>query len=150
MNYLIYLFVIFFLGGLDQLSKAYIAEIFDLGQSLKIIDKFFYITHVRNDGAGFSILKGQMTFFIIITIIAFILLFYLLIKSDTLISKLSYLLMIGGALGNFIDRIRFGYVVDFLDFKIFGYNFPVFNLADSFLTIGVGIMLLSILMENLH
>ena len=79
-------------------------------------------------------------------------LFYYLLKSgkDDLISKMSYLLIISGAIGNLIDRIRFGYVVDFLDFKIFGYDFPVFNVADSFITVGCFILIIKTLWEARH
>lgn len=150
MSYLIYIFVIVFLTLIDQLSKTYIASSMELYDQIEIIKDFFYITYVKNDGAGFSILKGQMAFFYIVTVIALIFLVYMLIKSNNKLADTAYLLMIGGALGNFIDRIRFKYVTDFLDFKIFGYDFPVFNLADTFLTIGVGLLILSILLEERH
>lgn len=148
MVYLIYLFVILFLVGLDQLSKSIIVQTIKLNDYIVVIKDFFNITYVQNRGAGFSILQGQMTFFYIITVIALIVLTYLLLKSKDKLSKSAYLLMIGGAIGNFIDRIFLGYVVDFLDFYIFGYNYPVFNLADSFLTIGVILMIISVLLEK--
>ena len=148
MVYLIYLFVILFLVGLDQLSKSIIVQTIKLNDYIVVIKDFFNITYVQNRGAGFSILQGQMTFFYIITVIALIVLTYLLLKSKDKLSKTAYLLMIGGAIGNFIDRLLLGYVVDFLDFYIFGYNYPVFNLADSFLTVGVILMVISVLLEK--
>lgn len=148
MVYLIYLFVILFLVGLDQLSKSIIVQTIKLNDYIVVIKDFFNITYVQNRGAGFSILQGQMTFFYIITVVALIVLTYLLLKSKDKLSKTAYLLMIGGAIGNFIDRLLLGYVVDFLDFYIFGYNYPVFNLADSFLTVGVILMVISVLLEK--
>ena len=148
MVYLIYLFVILFLVGLDQLSKSIIVQTIKLNDYIVVIKDFFNITYVQNRGAGFSILQGQMTFFYIITVIALIVLTYLLLKSKDKLSKTAYLLMIGGAIGNFIDRLLLGYVVDFLDFYIFAYNYPVFNLADSFLTVGVILMVISVLLEK--
>ena len=144
----IYLFVIAFIVGLDQLSKSIIVQTLKLNETIVVIKDFFNITYVQNKGAGFSILQGQMTFFYIITIIALILLSYLLYKSKDKISIIAYLFMIGGAIGNFIDRLLLGYVVDFLDFYIFNYNYPVFNIADSFLTIGVILLIISVLKEK--
>ena len=79
-----------------------------------------------------------------------IVLSYLLVKAkknDTL-SIISYILIISGALGNLIDRVRLGYVVDFLDFKIFGYDYPVFNVADSFITVGCFILIIMVILES--
>ena len=73
--------------------------------------------------------------------------FYFKAKDDEKVLKVSLMFMIGGALGNFIDRLRLRYVIDFLDFYIFGYDFPIFNIADSFLTIGVILFILAYLFE---
>lgn len=132
------LFILFLLAA-DQLSKYLIAQYFSLNESIVLIPRFFALTYVQNTGAGFSILQGQLNFFYLITILALIFLCYLLYRreSTTKFYLLSLLLMLGGTIGNFIDRLTKHYVIDFLDFIILGYDFPVFNLADSFLTLGV-------------
>lgn len=124
---------------LDQVTKYLIAANMFVGDKIEIIEDFFSIHYVQNTGAGFSILEGKMTFFYAITIFALCFLFYLLFHSEneTKLYKYAVLMMIGGTFGNFIDRIFRHYVVDFLDFIVFGYDFPVFNVADCFLTIGV-------------
>lgn len=149
-SYLIQVILIVLLFAIDQLSKMVITMNMSLGSSIDVIDGFFNITYVRNTGAGFSILEGHMTFFYIITIVALIFLTYLLVKSqkDPWYSKASFILMIGGTLGNFYDRIVNRYVVDFLDFNIFGYDFPIFNFADTFLCIGVALFVLSYIIER--
>lgn len=149
-NYINYLLIILSLFGLDQLTKYIIDSSMSLGQSITIIDGFFNLTYVRNTGAGFSILEGHMTFFYIITIIALIFLCYLLFTStnESKYYRLAILMMIAGTLGNFYDRIVYKYVIDFLDFIIFGYDFPVFNVADICLTVGVAIYLLLYVLET--
>ena len=144
-----YLFTIIFLVGLDQYTKNLIVTYIPEGEKLEIIPGFFNVTYVKNSGAAWSMLEGQRTIFIIITVLAVIYFSYLLIKEKDkpFIFKISYLLIIGGAIGNFLDRFVNAYVVDFLDFKFFGYDFPVFNLADCFLTVGVFIYLIASLVE---
>lgn len=149
-NWLIQIIGIVLLFALDQLSKMAVTMNMSLGHSIEIIDGFFSITYVRNTGAGFSILEGKMEFFYLITIIALVILGYLLYRSqkDPWYGKLSFVLMIGGTLGNFYDRITHKYVVDFLDFNIFGYDYPIFNLADTFLVIGVALFIISYILEH--
>ena len=137
-TYLAYIFTIVFLVGLDQYTKQLIVTYIPLNERLEIIPNFFNITHVRNTGAAWSMLEGQKLIFIVITIVAIIYFSYLLIKDKDkpFINKLCYLLIVSGAIGNFIDRLINSYVVDFLSFKLFGfYDFPVFNVADCFLTV---------------
>ena len=144
MSYLVYLVAICIFTLLDQLSKKQIVDYLKLGEKIEIIKGFFNITHVRNYGAGFSILQNARLFLSLISIIAIVVLVYLLVttkKKDTLTS-MSYLMVISGALGNLLDRLRQGYVVDFLDFKIFGWDYPVFNVADIFITIGCFLLII--------
>ncbi|MBQ3419174.1 MAG: signal peptidase II [Erysipelotrichaceae bacterium] len=150
MHYLIYFFIVAVLVFIDQFSKSLIVSTIDLNQSITVIKGFFNITYVRNFGAGFSIMQNATTTFYIITPICLILFIYLLIKTKEkdYLSKTALLLMIGGTIGNFLDRIINVYVVDFLDFIIFGWDFPVFNFADICLTIGVGIYIVSLLKES--
>lgn len=132
--------IIFSLILLDQLTKRIIVLTMDEGDSIEIIKDFFYISSHRNTGASFGIMSGAMNTFILITLVAFVL-FYFLIKDVDIINKKIYsigiIIMIAGAVGNFIDRVLFQEVVDFLDFVIFGYDFAIFNVADILLVIGV-------------
>ena len=143
------LFVIL-LVVLDQASKIYLTLVNKTSPiDLEVIRGFFRITYTCNDGAAFSILKGKRVFFIIMTIVVvFFIVYYLLKNKVYWVEKYSLLLIISGALGNLIDRIMYGYVIDFLDFIIFGYDFPVFNIADSFITIGAIGLIISILFLN--
>ena len=137
---------------LDQITKQFIASSMELHENIEVIKDFFYISSHRNEGAAWGILQGEMIIFFLITIIAFAL-FYYLVKEINFKEKKMYsiavVLLIGGAIGNFIDRLLFGYVVDFLDFVIFGYDFPTFNVADMALVIGVIMFAYDILKEDL-
>lgn len=147
-NYLIYLFIVVSLVSLDQYTKSIILNYFELYQSKTIIDGFFSLTYVQNFGAGFSIMQNARTTFLIITPICLVGFTYLFIKSNDKLSKTALLLMISGTIGNFIDRIVRVYVVDFLDFIIFGLDFPIFNVADIFLTIGVCLYIIALIKEE--
>ena len=124
-------FIIFFL---DQLSKFIITKNLLLNQSVPIIKGVFHFTLVHNRGAAFGILKNQIPLFIITSTIAILLIFLGLRASPKKPSvyNLSLALILAGALGNLIDRFSSGYVIDFLDFRIW----PVFNIADSSITAG--------------
>lgn len=152
MIYLFYTVLIILMIGLDQISKAVIVSKFELGQSISIIKNFFDITYVRNFGAGFSIMQNQTLLLCIFTVLVITLLVYMLIntKKNEILLKASYLLIIGGALGNFIDRISKTYVVDFLDFTFFGWGFPVFNVADCFVTVGTFLLIIASILESRH
>ncbi|MGC4375567.1 signal peptidase II [Fictibacillus sp. Mic-4] len=125
--------------GLDQLSKWWIVKHLEYGETIPVIRHLFYITSQRNRGAAFSILQNQMWFFIIITIIVIIAVMYYMgkVPKNQLLLKIALGLVLGGAIGNFVDRIFRGEVVDFIGVIIVHYYFPVFNIADSALTIGV-------------
>lgn len=128
------------LVALDQISKLLIVRHLTLDSNITIIKNFFYITSHRNTGAAWGIFEGKLWFLILVTIFALAIFAYLMkdfdLKKNTVYS-ISLILMISGTLGNFIDRIFRGEVVDFLRFIIFKYNFPIFNIADTCLTIGV-------------
>ena len=147
-NYLIYLFIVVSLVSLDQYTKSIILNYFELYESKTIIDGFFNLTYVQNFGAGFSIMQNARTTFLILTPICLVGFTYLFIKSNDKLSKAALLLMISGTIGNFIDRIVRVYVVDFLDFIIFGWDFPIFNVADIFLTIGVCLYIIALIKEE--
>ena len=140
-----------FLILLDQLSKNFIVNHFTLGESKEVIANFFSISSHRNRGAAWGILQDSRLFFIIVTIIFIAILTYYLYKQKDSLSNFDkgiFALIYGGAIGNFIDRLTRHEVVDFLDFKIFGYDFPIFNLADCFICVGVLFLLLKIYKEE--
>lgn len=140
-----------FLILLDQLSKNFIVNHFTLGESKEIILNFFNITSHRNRGAAWGILQDSRLFFIVVTLIFMGILSYYLIKHKGKLSsfdKITFSLIYAGAIGNFIDRLTRHEVVDFLDFRIFGYDFPIFNLADCFICIGVFFLMLKIYNEE--
>lgn len=129
---------------IDQIAKLLVINLLTKTDSIAIIKNFFYLTYINNDGAAFSILVGKRIFLILVAIIVIIMLIHY-IKKNNIQNKLeivSISLIIGGSLGNLMDRVVRGYVIDFLDFKIFNYNFPIFNLADTFIVIGVILLLL--------
>ncbi|CCZ57330.1 lipoprotein signal peptidase [Clostridium sp. CAG:762] len=130
---------------IDQIVKILVSNYLILGQTTKIINNFFYLTYVQNTGAAFSILIGYRYILIIITLI-FLYYLYKYTKKQTNPNKLAILshgLLLGGIIGNLIDRIIYGYVIDYLDFMIFNYNFPIFNLADTFIVIGCIILVIN-------
>lgn len=146
MYYLIALVVI----AIDQLTKWLIVKNMELGESIPIIDNVLYITSHRNRGAAWGILQNQMWFFYIITVIFVIGVIYYIQKygkQDKFLG-LALALILGGAIGNFIDRVWRKEVVDFIHTYIFSYNFPVFNIADSALCIGVALILIQTLLEG--
>lgn len=122
----------------------------ELGEQITVIENFLYITSHRNRGAAWGILQGQMWFFYVITAVVIIAIIYYLKKSEkeSPLLKFSLALMLGGAIGNFIDRVLRQEVVDFIHTYPFGYNFPIFNIADSALVIGVAILIIYMLLEE--
>lgn len=143
--------VIIFSVVLDQATKLWAADVLKNGSSIKIIGNFLRFTYAENRGAAFSILQDQRMFFLIITLIMLIVLglIYFRTKNISNLSKLSIAMITGGAIGNFIDRLRLGYVIDFIDVR-FGsiYNFPVFNIADSFVVCGTFLMVTLIIINR--
>lgn len=132
---------IFFIAGLmvllDQISKLLIRGFFMLYETITIIPSFLKITYVQNTGAAFSILEGQQWFFIVISFIVLFGIIYYLRKVDLKkIDIFIFSLIIGGIIGNLIDRIFLNYVTDFIEFIIFNKNMPIFNLADTFICVG--------------
>lgn len=136
--------------AIDQVSKWIIVKEMELGESIPIIDNVLYITSHRNRGAAWGILENKMWFFYVITVIFVIfILFYMkkYTKTDKLLG-ISLGLILGGAIGNFIDRVVRKEVVDFIHTYIFSYNFPVFNIADSALCVGVALIIIQTLLEG--
>ncbi|MED1782207.1 signal peptidase II [Brevibacillus fortis] len=134
--------------ALDQFTKYLVVKFMELGQSIPLIADVFHLTSHRNMGAAFGILQNQRWFFIVITIAVVIGIVISLIRlgKNQPRASLALSLVLGGAIGNFIDRAMTGQVVDFLDFTLI--NFPIFNVADMAITIGVGILLLDVFLDG--
>ncbi len=131
---------------LDQISKCILEQLLNLNQTKTVIPSFFALTHVRNEGAAWSLFAGRQIFLILISILSVILIYYFFIKNKKInhFDFISYGLLFGGIFGNLWDRILRGYVVDFLDFTIIGYHFPVFNFADICIVIGMFIVIIQV------
>ena len=128
---------------IDIIIKLIIKNNMNLFDSIVIIPNFFNITFVMNEGAAFSILQGKQIFLIILACLVLISIIYY-IRKDNLnnLKVIYYSLLIGGILGNLLDRIIYNSVIDYLDFKIFSYDYPIFNLADTFIFFGVVLILI--------
>nr|WP_254075363.1 signal peptidase II [Paenibacillus tritici] len=134
---------------IDQGTKYLIATRLELAEQIPVIKDFFLITSHRNRGAAFGILEGQQWFFIVITVIVVAGIVWYLNKARKTRKLLptALALVLGGAIGNFLDRILNGEVVDFLMFNFGSYTFPIFNVADSCIVVGVGLIILDTLLE---
>jgi signal peptidase II len=147
--------LIFFGGGvvvLDQLTKLLVIHYLPLFEARVVIPGFFNLLHVHNTGAAFSMLAGansfwRQTFFVVLTVFVLAILLYVYTKANRSDhwTRISYALICGGAVGNLIDRLRFGEVIDFLDFYIGTHHWPVFNIADSAISVGAFMLLISLL-----
>lgn len=146
--------VIFFVLGalvviaLDQITKSAVSSRFLMNESYAVINGFFNLVYVMNPGAAFGFLASasaafRYIFFIGVTLMAILLILYYLVKSrpGNIVAVLSLTLIFAGAVGNLIDRIRFGAVVDFLDVYIGTWHWPAFNVADSAITVGAILMI---------
>lgn len=133
---------------LDLVSKYIIQNNVAL-HSVEIIKGFFTLTYAENTGMAWSLLSGKQAFLSVVSAVAIgVMIYYLIKEKPKGLIKYALALMIGGAFGNLFDRVVLGYVRDFLDFIIFGYDFPIFNIADSALTIGVCLLILATLLED--
>ena len=139
-----------FLLIIDQLSKTLIVGRFDLYESIPVVP-FFNLTFVVNYGFAFGFLNSPSLNQIIVSVVILsiiIYFLYLLIKTQDRVFKICLVLILSGALGNFLDRIFRGYVVDFIDIYVFNYHWPAFNIADSCISIGFVILIFNILFLN--
>ena len=136
---------------IDIVSKLIIKNNFELYQSTVVIPDFFSLTYVINTGAAFSILQDKKIFLILLGLIVLIFLVYYLKKEklDNL-KVVYYSLLFSGIIGNLIDRIIYKGVIDFLDFKIFNFDAPIFNLADTFICIGVFLIIIKNIKGELY
>lgn len=132
----------------DQVTKLIISANMQLGDKIEVIKGFFYIGYTKNTGAAWGIFSGHTEYLAIFSVVATLGLIYMLLLMKRGLAAFSVALVIAGAIGNAIDRIRLGFVIDFIDTYIFGYDFPTFNIADSAIT--VGMILLLIYMFFIH
>ncbi len=137
---------------IDQITKILVIKLIPLSDSVEIIKNFFYIIPTNNTGAAFSILIGQRIFLILITIaiLAFLIQYIKKNKIERKIDIISFSFIIGGSLGNLIDRIIRGSVIDFISLKFGNYNFPIFNIADTLIVVGVILLLIGVKGGNKH
>ncbi len=137
----------------DQATKAYVHRTLPKFHSVEVIENFFHITHVRNTGAAFGLLAGsahplRTALFVVISGVAIgaILLLYRKIEEDDTLHALAFSLLLGGAVGNLVDRVWMGHVIDFLDFHWYDHHWPAFNFADSAICGGIGLILLNMVL----
>lgn len=145
-------YFISFIGVLsfDLITKVIVDGAMQLYSSHTIIDNFFYFTYVHNTGAAWSMFEGQILFFVLVAIFASIGMVYYFIQSKPYerLTRYGLVIAFAGLLGNVIDRVMYGHVRDFIDFVIFGYDFPIFNIADMGLVIGFGLIVLEMFLEG--
>ena len=132
---------LFFVGivvllAVDQITKLIVLKTLTNVGTMPVLQNVFHLTYCENRGAAFGILQNQTWIFIIITVAVLVAVIYFMVRMrpKNLWLNFSLILLIGGALGNFVDRIFRGFVIDFLDFRII--NFPIFNVADCFVVVG--------------
>ena len=143
------LIVIFGLVIVDLLSKSWIEANINLHQQVEIIPNFFWLTNIRNTGAAWSLFDGQVGFLTLVSLVACVVLLYVYLQDkQSKLANFALVLMIAGTIGNFADRLIFNYVRDFLSFNLFGYMFPVFNIADSLLVVGVFLLIVEVLIDE--
>ena len=133
--FLVALIVLF----IDRLIKYFVMSNLILLESIEVIKSFFNITYIKNDGIAFNMLSGNRIIILVLTII-FVYLFYLMFikgKKLTNFNRIIYGMLFGGILGNLLDRIVFKSVIDYFDFRLFGFSFPVFNFADTMIVISI-------------
>jgi signal peptidase II len=138
---------------LDQLTKYLVISKFSLHETVKVIPGFFSLTYVRNPGAAFGILAGasgawRTVFFITVSLAALAVIVALVRTAHDRLPLVAFALIGGGAVGNLIDRVRFGEVVDFIEWYYRSYHWPTFNIADSAITVGVGLLAIDMLFER--
>jgi signal peptidase II len=138
---------------IDQVTKLYVDRNMLLHSSITVIDNFFNITYLRNKGAAFGILANssfRLPFFILVSVVAVCVIVVVIkrLREDQTLAAISLSLIFSGALGNLIDRIRLGEVIDFLDAHWYEHHWPAFNIADSAICIGVFLLAIDMFLEE--
>ena len=142
--------IIILLFIIDQILKILVVNNLILNVPRAIIKNFFNLTYVKNYGAAWSIFSGNRLLLIIISFIALIFIYKFMIKNNNKsnFENICYSILLGGILGNLCDRIIYGYVIDYLDFTIFGYQYPIFNFADICIVISIFLIICLTLKEG--
>ena len=141
------LLIVFVTLGLDQWTKWAIVKSIKLNETVEMINHFFYLTYVQNTGAGFSMFaQAGMGFFAALTLIALVAMVYMFFKTNDSRYQICLSLVFSGAIGNFIDRVHLGYAVDMVQLDFI--DFAIFNVADSYLTVGVLLLILILWKEE--
>ncbi len=154
-KYWVLLIICFCVLLADQWTKTMVREQIPLYHGIEVIGGIFNLTHVRNTGGAFGVFGGERRalgsfFFVAVSLIAIGILLYLFIKvkeSEKTLA-LSFSLVLSGAIGNLIDRFRYGEVIDFFDFHLRSYHWPAFNIADAAICVGIGLMALELLVKD--
>ena len=148
-KYYIFYLLLFILTFIDQITKALVIKFLSVSKSLILINNFLKFCYIKNTGISFGIFSGKQLMIIIVTFIIISYLLYDLVKNiNNKKIFISTMLIVSGALGNLIDRVFRGYVVDFISFTLFGKEMAIFNVADVFITFGVILYILNIIMEG--
>lgn len=137
----------------DQATKLYVDSVMALHQSIPVIDGLFSFTYLRNRGAAFSFLSEaswRLPFFILVSLIAAVVILVALkkMRDDQKMAQSALAMIFSGAIGNLIDRVRLGEVIDFLDVYWRNHHWPAFNIADSLICVGVALVALDMLLEE--
>ena len=154
-KYWILLVVFLVVIALDQSTKLMIQQTLPLHNKVEIIPGFFNLIHVRNAGGAFGIFGGEKgpmgsVLFVAASLVAvgILVILFMRVKEHEKMLKFSFALLLSGAIGNLIDRVSYGEVVDFLDFHVSSYHWPAFNVADSAISFGIGLMALELLIKE--
>lgn len=146
-QYYVILGIVFFVYFFDRMSKFYAEKLLLKGQSIPVLKNIIHATLIHNTGAAFGMFREASCLFVIIAVLAAVLIIHLFIKHRrnlAFLEKMAVSFIFGGILGNLTDRLLYGHVIDFIDFRIW----PVFNIADSFITIGALILARSVLLRG--
>ena len=142
----IYLIISLLIVTFDYIIKLKVKNNMNVGESINVVGNFFKITYIQNKGAAFGMLQEQQSLFLIVGLITIVFLFNLFLKTKDRLTKLSISMVIGGAIGNIVDRLLYGYVVDMFDFNaLWSY---IFNFADVCVVLGVGLLTLGIIRQK--
>lgn len=134
---------------IDIISKQLVLYFMVENQTIQIIPHFFSLTYVKNTGVAFSMLEGNILFILLMSVIVVgVLVYFAKSKGNGRLEKICYSMILGGALGNFLDRIFYGYVIDFLDFTLFGFKMAIFNVADVLIVCGVFLLIVLELLKE--
>ncbi len=145
-NIILVVILVIVLLGIDLLLKYLVSTYLT---TVNIIDNFFSLTYVLNDGAAFSLFASRTYLLILIALICLFFIIYELKNNlDDRVLSIDYSLVLAGLLGNFLDRLMDGYIIDYLSFKIFTYNFPIFNFADILIVVGIIIVIIKEILKE--